>query len=468
MKVLLINPSAEHWRVPPGTVPRWSTRMFRFSMLSSLYVAASMPMDIEVQILDEEVESLDFNTDADLVGISFMTFNAPRAYELADRFRSQLGKPVIFGGYHPTFCPEEAAEHADAVCVGEAERNVPAMIRDLRAGHLERFYRHGPADLTSLPVPDRRLIRRGAYALADAVQATRGCPHACTFCSISAFFGQQFRTRPVDQVISELESLGRFLIFMDDNLTANRDYAKELFARMIPLKKRWISQCSSLIGYEDELMKLAASSGCRGLFLGLESVSQEGLGGWNKRFNRARDYVHIIQRLHARGIGVITGIVFGHDWDTPEVFDRTLEFLRDAQVDALQATILTPFPGTPLFREMERQGRLTDHDWSHYDFGHVVFEPVRMTATQLAEGHRHVLREFYSRSAVSRRTLGALAYLSPATLARAVLPLNVSYRSRLKSAGLLRYSPILHSQCRVVGKAATCCESTSVGDHGTV
>lgn len=445
VKVLLVNPSVKHWRVPPGAMPRWSTRMFRFSMLSSLSVAAAMPPDVEVQIVDEEVEALDWDTDADLVGISFMTANAPRAYELAHRFRQEHGKPVIFGGYHPTFCPAEAAEHADAVCIGEAERNVPPLMRDFRAGRLQRFYHQAPADLSALRVPDRRLIRREAYAWADAVQATRGCPHACTFCSISSFFEQHFRTRPVDQVIAELESLGRFLVFLDDNLTANRDYAKDLFARMIPLKKRWISQCSSLIGYDEELMGLAARSGCRGLFLGLESLSQEGLGGWNKRFNRAHDYARIIGRLHAHGIGVITGIVFGHDWDTPEIFERTLEFLRDAQVDALQATILTPFPGTPLFREMERTGRLTDRDWSHYDFGHVVFEPARMTAAQLAEGHGHVLRAFYSSGAIARRTFGALAYLRPQTLARAVLPLNLNYRCRLRSAGFLRHSTVTAS-----------------------
>lgn len=314
---------------------------------------------------------------------------------------------------------------------------MPAMIRDFRAGHLERFYRLGPADLSVLAVPDRRLIRRGAYALADAVQATRGCPHGCTFCSVGAFFGRRFRARPVDQVIEELRGLGRFVIFMDDNLTADREYARELFARMIPLGKRWISQCSSLIGDDPDLVELAARSGCCGLFLGLESLSPEGLNGWNKGFNRVSGYVPLVRRLHAHGIAVIAGLVFGHDWDTPGVFGNALDFLREARVDALQATILTPFPGTPLFLEMKNQGRLRDLDWSHYDFRHVVFEPAGMTAVQLADGHGRVLREFYARRAVWRRAWQAVAYLGPTTLTRAVLPLNLNYRARLRSVGIL-------------------------------
>ena len=437
MKFLLINPTARYWRMEDKTHPRRATQVFRFSMLTSLYVAAAMPPGVETTIVDEEVEPIDFETNADLVGISFMTFNAPRAYELAGIFRKQYGKPVIFGGFHPSLLPEEAIGHADAVCLGEAEANLPRMIRDFRAGRLQQFYRNGAADLNHLPVPNRRLVRRTAYALPEAVQATRGCPHGCTFCSISAFFGRQFRMRPVDEVIDELRSLGRHLIFMDDNLTANREYARELFARMIPLRKRWVSQCSASIGDDGELMDLAARSGCRGLFLGLESLSQDGLAGWNKRFNRVSDYDRIVRRLHERGIGVIAGIVFGHDWDTPAVFSRTLQFLVESKIDALQATILTPFPGTPLFREMETEGRMIDRDWAHYDFANVVFEPKQMSRETLQAGHRWVLNRFYSCSTIARRLLRSVHYLSPATILRACVPLDFGYRARLRASGIL-------------------------------
>jgi len=411
--------------------------MFRFSMLTSLSVAAAAPPGVKVRIVDEEVEALDLGTEADLVGISFMTFNAPRAYELADRLRREYHRTVIVGGYHPTLCPEEAKAHADAVCIGEAEPVLPAMIRDYEAGRLQPFYRGAPSDLRGLRLPDRRLLRRASYVAADAIQATRGCPYACTFCSVSAFHRRQFRRRPVEEVVAELQALGRQIIFMDDNLVADRGYAAELFSAMIPLRKRWVSQSSVTIGDDEGLMDLAARSGCCGLFLGLESLSQEGLRHWNKETNRARDYTRLIRRLHARGIAVIVGIVLGHDWDTREVFRQTLEFLEDARVDALQATILTPFPGTPLFEEMSAQGRLIDRDWSHFDFGHVVFEPARMTRADLERGHRWLLSQFYSRRRVATRLLRSFGYLTPGTILRASAPLNLSYRARLRAAGIL-------------------------------
>jgi radical SAM superfamily enzyme YgiQ (UPF0313 family) len=437
MKFVLINPTSPDWRVTQGTVPRKRTRMFRFSMLSSLYVAASIPPPFQTVIVDEEVESFDFDMEADLFGISFMTYNAPRAYEIADELRSR-GKTVIVGGYHPTLLPEESAAHADAVCIGEAETSVPRMIADFRAGALQGFYHGGLADLRTLQNPDRRLIQRGLYAPVTAVQATRGCPNACRFCSISSFFDHRFRTRPVESVVAEIKLLGTHILFMDDNLTANPDYAEELFARMIPLNKRWYSQCSVSIAYNDKLLEVAARSGCRGLFLGLESLSEKNLNGWSKGANNARDYEWVIRKIHAAGIGTIAGIVFGYDWDTTKVFPETLDFLLRNNVDALQATILTPFPGTPLHEEMKVQRRLTDNNWAHYDFRHVVFDPAHMSPGDLRRGHDWVLSRFYSRGAVARRIAREFGYLQLGTILTATVPLNMAYRSRLTTDGTIQ------------------------------
>jgi radical SAM superfamily enzyme YgiQ (UPF0313 family) len=436
LKFLLVNPTAPQWRVGGSGSASRRTQIFRFSMLSSLYVAAALPPGVTAQIVDEEVDVLDFDTDADLVGISFMTFNAPRAYEIADRFRAR-GKTVVVGGYHPSLLPDEASRHADSVCVGEAEGAVPQMIEDFRNGRLKPRYVAGPVSLKGLPVPNRALIQRGQYAPVDTVQATRGCPHRCSFCSISAFFHQRFRTRPVDEVIDEIRPLSRYLLFMDDNITASKSYAEELFNRMIPLKKQWFSQCSIRIAYDDRLLKAAAASGCRGLFVGLESLAQDNLDGWNKKFNKAKDFEWAIERLHDHGIGVIPGVVFGYDGDTPAIFDETLDFLLRTNVDALQATILTPFPGTPLHEEMEKQGRITDRDWSHYDFSHVVFEPLRMSPAQLRTGHDRVLTEFYSWKSAGKRFLRELSYLPLSLIAKAAIPLNLSYRVRLRAAGTM-------------------------------
>lgn len=436
LKFLLVNPTAPQWRVEGRGLASKRTQFFRFSMLSSLYVAAALPAGVRAQIVDEEVDVLDFDTDADLIGISFMTFNAPRAYEIADRFRAR-GKTVVVGGYHPSLLPDEASRHADSVCVGEAEGTVPQMIEDFRNGRLKPRYVAGPVSLAGLPIPDRTLIQRGQYAPVDTVQATRGCPHACSFCSISAFFHRRFRTRPVDEVIDEIRPLSRYLLFMDDNITASRSYAEELFNRMIPLKKQWFSQCSIRIAYDDRLLKAAAASGCRGLFVGLESLAQDNLERWNKRFNKAKDFEWAIKRLHDHGIGVVPGVVFGYDGDTPAIFDETLAFLLRTNVDALQATILTPFPGTPLHQEMESQGRITDRDWSHYDFSHVVFEPLRMSPAQLRAGHDRVLTEFYSWKNAGRRFLREMSYLPLSLIAKAAMPLNLSYRVRLRAAGTM-------------------------------
>jgi radical SAM superfamily enzyme YgiQ (UPF0313 family) len=436
LKFLLVNPTAPQWRVGSGVSASKKTQVFRFSMLSSLYVAAALPPGVTAQIVDEEVDVLDFDTDADLIGISFMTFNAPRAYEIADRFRAK-GKKVVVGGYHPSLLPDEAAAHADSVCVGEAEGTVPRMIDDFRHGGLKPRYVAGPVSLVGLPVPDRALIQKGQYAPVDTVQATRGCPNNCSFCSISSFFHQRFRTRPVDEVIDELRPLSRYLLFMDDNITASRSYAEELFNRMIPLRKQWFSQASIRIAYDDRLLKAAAASGCRGLFIGLESLSQDNLRYWNKKINKARDFEWAIKRLHDHGIGVVPGVVFGYDGDTPAIFDETLDFLLRTNADALQATILTPFPGTPLHEEMERQGRIADRDWSHYDFSHVVFRPLHMSAAQLRAGHDRVLTQFYSWKNAGRRFLREMSYLPLSLIAKAAIPLNISYRVRLATAGTM-------------------------------
>ncbi len=256
-KFVLVNPTSPVCRVRGGEHPRGS-RYLRFSMLPSLYVAASMPPYVETQIVDEDVDPIDFDTDADLIGISFMTYNAPRAYEIADRFRIEKGKPVILGGYHPTFMPEEAIQHADAVCIGEAENNVPRMMQDFLSRDLKPFYRSEPVKLDGLPIPNRDLIRKKDYVPVDVLQATRGCHHRCSFCSVAAFHEYRLRTRPVAEVVDELKTLGPHILFMDDSLIGDREYAKQLFSAMIPLGKRWFSQCGIEIAYDQELLRLAS------------------------------------------------------------------------------------------------------------------------------------------------------------------------------------------------------------------
>ena len=434
VKFVLINPTSPLRRARAGKRPP-SPRYFRFSMLPSLYVAASMPPYVETEILDEDIEPIDFDSDADLIGISFMTYNAPRAYEIADKFRYEKGKTVIFGGYHPTLLPEEAIRHADAVCIGDAEPNVLSMVEDFTAGRLKQFYSCRLTSLKDLPIPNRNLIRKRNYAPVDVIQATRGCHYRCSFCSVASFHHYRFQTRPVEEVIEELKTLGTNILFMDDNLTGDRNYAKELFSRMIPLRKRWFSQCGIGIADDEEMLQLASRSGCGGLFVGFESLSQRNLREWKKQVNVGKKYLTAAKRLHQAGIAVFAGFVFGYDDDTRNVFPRTLEFLLEANIECLQATRLTPFPGTPLFDEMERQGRIVDKEWSHYDFGHVVFQPARMSREELDNGVAWVQRQFYRPGRIARRAWQDLRYLDPGLIFRAVLPLNLGYRRKMAVDG---------------------------------
>ena len=404
-------------------------------MLSSLYVAASMPTYVDTQIIDEDVQPINFDTDAPLIGISFMTYNAPRAYEIADQFRER-GKTVIFGGYHPTFKPHEAIQHADSICIGEAENNLPNMIEDYISGKLKPFYKSELVDLKDLPILNRSLINNKAYFSTNAIQATRGCYHRCEFCSVSTFNQHKIRTRPIDHVIDELKGLGRTVIFMDDNIALEREYAKELFTKMIPLKKRWQSQCEISIAEDDELLDLAKRSGCQGFFTGFESLSQQSLSNWNKHFNKKKDYLKLIKKLHEKGFAIAAGFVFGSDTDTADIFSSTLKFLIKANIEVLQASRLTPFPGTQLYDKLKEDGRIFDNNWTHYDFSHVVYNPLKMSSHTLDSGTAWLQQQFYSYKSIIRRTIKASRYLSIKTILQAVLPLNLGYRFRLLTYGM--------------------------------
>lgn len=429
IKFLLVNPTSPLWQIEAHQRPANSS-VFRFSMLPSLYVAALMPDFVETQILDEDVEPIDYETDADIIGISFMTYNAPRAYELGDFFRSK-GKTVIFGGYHPTFMPEEASQHADAICIGEAENNVPMIIEDYQNGKLQKIYKSELVDLSKLPNLDRNLLKSRAYITLNAMQATRGCYNHCEFCSVAAFNRYQIRCRPVGLVIDEMKLLAKHVLFMDDNITQNREYALELFKAMIPLKRVWFSQCSITIADDDELLEMAYKSGCRGLFIGFESLSQDSLKGWNKQINRRKNYLEVARKLHKHGIEIFGAFVFGSDNDKIDVFENTLDFLLEANIETLQSTRLTPFPGTPMFKDWDAQGRILDKNWSHYDFFHVVYNPKHMTQKELDYGTAWVQQQFYSYKNISRRVARCSTYLSPTILLKTVIPLNLGYRTKL-------------------------------------
>ena len=432
-EVLLICPAPQSCRVQPGGKPIVS-RFFRHTRLSLLAVAAATPPDWNVRIADEYVCPIDFTSEPTCVGLSFMTAGAPRAYEIAREFRN-LGIPVLAGGYHPTFLPEEVLMHCDAVCIGDAESSWPQMLRDLEQGSLKRVYRSNQfANLQGLAQPRRDLLSAQEYLTRNSVQTSRGCPNNCTFCSVTSFYGAHYRKRPVGEVLDEITGLpGKLVIFIDDNLVADRSYALKLFSGLRPLKRHWYSQAAITIAQDSELLEAAIESGCKGLFVGLESLSNESLKQIGKGFCSAEDYIEDIETLHRAGIAVEAGIIFGFDEDSPEVFDRTLEFLKISHVEIAQITILTPLPGTVIYSKLEQEGRILTRDWSYYDFFHVVFKPKMMTPEELQAGTDEVVRRFYSTRAILGRTIASRNYLGLLQAFGTILPLNLAAKRRVET-----------------------------------
>jgi radical SAM superfamily enzyme YgiQ (UPF0313 family) len=453
MEILLVLPAGEQVRVTPENpqVPRRA--MLRFSVLPLTVVAALTPREHQVRIVDENVEALDFDTDCDVVGISFMTALAPRAYEIAARFRRR-GKIVVGGGYHATLCPEDTAPHFDAVVAGDAEGAWERLLADLQRGKLQKVYLRPacvgpvslglgtPPELLQTPVPRRDLLQQTAryYATINAVQAGRGCRHNCRYCSVTVFHGQKYLRRSVADVIGELRSLPRDFIFVDDNIIADRQYALELFRAMAPLRKRWVGQCSVLVADDPELLQRMRAAGCCGLFIGLESASDENLAAMNKQFNHAGSYRERLRKIRHAGIGIVAGIIVGMDGDDTRVFERTLGFLQATPLDAVQLNILTPLPGTPLSADMAQAGRVTDHDWSHYDYRHVVFRPARMTAAELQAGADWLYAQFYRLDRILCRFARAILTVGcmPALLG---LKLGLTYRYDNRREGIVGWNP---------------------------
>ncbi|MCK5554019.1 MAG: radical SAM protein, partial [Deltaproteobacteria bacterium] len=330
-----------------------------------------------------------------------------RAYQIADAYRKK-GIRVVLGGIHPTAVPDEAAEHADAVVIGEAEQSWPQLLKDFQRGNLKAFYRQNRlTDLSTLPVPRRDIHGSKGYFPLGVVQATRGCPYRCEFCSVRTFFGDTFRLRPLNDVISEVKGMRhKLLMFNDDNIIGHPGYSRELLQAITPLKKKWMGQ-ASLAGLRDEkTIRLMAQSGCIGLLIGFESIIEKNITSIGKLQNRPSHYMEVINSLHRNGIAIWASFIFGFDYDDPTVFERTVEFAIKAKIFSAVFAMLTPYPGTELYNRMKAEGRLTDEKWwlreGQQDRA-PHFEPMGMSRRQLREGWKWAWKEFYSLGSIIRR-----------------------------------------------------------------
>lgn len=418
MRVELVCPAAE------------DSAFLRSSAMAVL--AGLTPPDVQVSLRDDIIKRLDKDRDldlgADLAAITVSTKTALRAYELAAAYRA-AGVKVVLGGIHPTALPGEALEHADAVVVGEAEGLWERVIADTRAGRLQPVYRH-----ETLPEyrrgawADWRPFRSKRYIPIYTMQASRGCPHDCDFCSVTPFFGHRMRLRDIDDLVAEISGLERrWVMFADDNIVASPGHARRLFTALRPLKLTWFGQASLQGLGNRETLKLLAASGCKGLFIGFESVNPRSLAGCGKRQNHPERYLETVRMLRDHGISIWASFVLGLDDDGPDVFERTLEFAQKARFFMAAFAIQTPYPGTRLYQRLEREGRLLRPRWwieRGLDYDFPLFRPRRMSPEQLFEGWRWTWRQFYSaRSIVAR--------FRPASLHSALsyLPINLLQRS---------------------------------------
>jgi radical SAM superfamily enzyme YgiQ (UPF0313 family) len=395
MKILLISPCKD---------PDMKYNKSMIMPQLSLYLLAGLtPLEYEVTIIEEDIEDIDLDEDCDLVGLSCLTSNAPRAYLLAQEFKKK-GKTVVMGGVHPTILPDEALQFADSVVIGEAEGVWQQLLEDFKNGRLQKKYNKPCPSLEKyIHIKHRRAIKKGFFNVVP-VMTTRGCPYDCDFCCVHDIFGRKIRHVPVENVVRYIVDSGRkIFMFLDDNIIGEPKYAKELFRAIKPLKIKWVGQASISFVCDTELLRLAAESGCGGLFFGLESVSEYRLEKMRKSIKKIENVEEAIKKVKSFGIHFHASMVFGFDEDTKQTFTETLEFLNKNKVGSATFNILTPYPGTKIYQQFKKEGRLFTDDWRYYDHNTVVYKPKNLTPVELLAGRLWTRREFTKISAIMKR-----------------------------------------------------------------
>jgi radical SAM superfamily enzyme YgiQ (UPF0313 family) len=426
VKIKLIAPHAKHE----------DSSNFRLLRINLCLLAALTPPGHTITIVDELFAPDDLNQEVYLVGITVITDLVPRAYQIADTYR-QKGVKVVMGGIHPTLLPDEALGHADAVVVGEAEEVWQRVVSDAASGQMQKLYRASKrTDLAGLPIARRDLFprpKRGSASIHIGIEASRGCPYDCEFCCSAQTSGQQYRVRPVNEVIAEIESIDASqFFFVDDALGLNREVGKKLFTEMIPLKRLWMGQGTVSLAEDVELLKLMRRSGCQGLLLGFESVQKGTQHEVKKIKNLKIDFYEAMRRFHGEGISILGAFVFGFDYENKDVFEQTFEFIVKGCLDCVQLRILQPLPGTRLYTRLLSEGRLLAPDWwlRGYPPDTLLYQPKGMTADELLSGYARLTRQTYSFGAMFKRFFGMSPWERTLRGCLAYGVINLSYRFR--------------------------------------
>jgi radical SAM superfamily enzyme YgiQ (UPF0313 family) len=399
MKILLVSPVRD--------THRFTNKGILIPQLALFILQGLTPKKHEVKIVEEEYMELDFEEECDVVAISCLTSNAYRGYRIADAFREK-GKTVVMGGIHPSLLPDEALEHAHAVVIGEAEGVWEKLLDDIENKSLQKRYHDPNPDLDRyIPKDFSSLSKKRMYNLVP-LQTSRGCPYDCDFCCVSDIFGKKIKLIPVEHVVRDIkESGGRNFIFLDDNIIGHKKYARELFAALVPLKIRWIGQSSISFANDIEMMKLAKKSGCKGLFIGLESVLESNTHQFTK-LKSLEETKKSIKKILRMGILIQASVIFGFDDDTPDTFRQTIKFLKKNRISLASINALTPYPGTRVFENLKAAGRLLHEKWEFYDHHTVVFQPKNMSPLDLQIGKIKAKTAFSTLFSIAERIIGNL------------------------------------------------------------
>lgn len=394
MRVKMILPA-----LTEAESPFW--RPIKYSLFPPLglaTLAAYLNPDDEIDLQDQHVEELNLNDNPDLVIIQIYITNAYRAYKIADHYRQQ-GAYVLLGGVHVTSLPDEASQHADSIFLGPGEETFPQFLKDFKNKHPKKVYSSAIRTLHQIPPIRRDLIKRSRYLVPNSIVVSRGCPHHCNFCYKDAFFkgGKAFYTQVVDDALAEIDRLpGRHLYFLDDHLLGNEKFASELFEGMKGMNRVFQGAATVNSILQGDLIEKAEEAGLRSLFVGFETFSPANLKQSNKSQNLEKDYIKAVNKLHSLGIMINGSFVFGLDDDDNDVFKRTVDWGVKNSITTSTYHVLTPYPGTRLFKDMENQGRILTHNWDLYDTRNVVYQTNKLTADELKNGYNWAYKEFYS------------------------------------------------------------------------
>ena len=424
MKILLISPERQR--------KKEEAFLFRLSFLNLPYVAAVTPPDIEVKIIDEAFEEINFDEKVDLVGLTAQTPVAPRAYQIAGEFKKR-GVPVVMGGVHASMLPQEALQHVDAVVIGEAEEIWPDLIQDLRKGQLGRIYVGSEfVDPSELPLPRRELLHERFYFPLKSLETTRGCPHRCDFCGVSRFFGFRYRNRPIIEIDRELKALfpegpvmspilkkilslfskdlpyflkRRLLYIIDSNIAGDKRFCLDLLSLLKDYDLLWWGHAPVSVAFDEILLEGFSQSGCIALNIGFESFSIKNLQTMGKGFNQPSRYAEAVRRIRDQGIGIMATFIVGLDDDDPGVFQRIIDFCINERLDWALTFIMAPYPGTESYKRLEKEGRIFCRDWEKYDSLDAVYHPLLMSVEELEQGMRRVWKEVFCLNSIYKRIL---------------------------------------------------------------